>query len=429
MPALQLSNVHPSTYPGPHDIARTVLPNGIVVLSRSNHNNPSVVINGTLSAGSIFDSDEKLGLSDFVTSALMRGNEQRDFEQIYDSLELVGASLGFSAGTISVGFSGRCLVEDLPLLFELLAETLRRPTFPKKELDKLRPQLLTSLAIRGQDTADMASMAFDEMVYAGHPFRRPDDGFPETVRAITRKDIVDFHRQFFGPQGLIISVAGAVEAEAVTGLVEKSLGDWENARQPHLPGLPDIRPVTSIQRKHVTLPGKSQSDLMIGAIGPSRTSPDYLAASLGNSVLGQFGMMGRIGEVVREQSGLAYYAYSSLSAGFGPGTWEVSAGVSPANVEKAIELVRIELQRFVENGISVDELADSQDNYVGRLPLSLELNGGVAGSLLNIERFNLGLDYFQRYESLVRAVTPEQVVETARKYLDPARLSIASCGA
>jgi zinc protease len=146
-------------------------------------------------------------------------------------------------------------------------------------------------------------------------------------------------------------------------------------------------------------------------------------------VLGQFGMMGRIGDVVREQSGLAYYAYSSLSAGYGPGTWEVSAGVNPSNVEKTIELVYAELQRFVEQGVSREEMADSQDNFVGRLPLSLESNSGVAGSLLNIERYGLGLDHYLRYESLVRAVTPEQVVETARKYLDPERLAIATSGA
>lgn len=421
-----MTNFH--SLPGPEDISRATLPNGIVVLSRSNFNSPSAVVSGYLNAGSIFDSDEKLGLSDFVASALMRGTENLTFEEIYDRLESVGASLGFSAGTITVGFSGRCLAEDLPLLFKLLSDALRRPSFPKKELEKLRAQLLTGLAIRAQDTADQASLAFDEIVYAGHPYRRPDDGYPETVRAITRRDIVAFHQKHFGPRGLTLSVVGAVETEAATSLVEQFMGDWENPSQPELPRLPDIRPLTGIQRKHIPLPGKAQTDILMGAVGPSRTSPDYLPASLGNSILGQFGMMGRIGDVVREQSGLAYYAYSSLSAGYGPGTWEVSAGVNPANVEKAIELIRAELRQFVEQGVSAGELADSQDNFVGRLPLSLESNGGVASALLNIERYNLGLDYYRRYESLTRAVTPEQVAEAARKYLHPDRLAIVSSG-
>jgi len=163
-------------------------------------------------------------------------------------------------------------------------------------------------------------------------------------------------------------------------------------------------------------------------VGPNRRSPDLIPVSLGNSVLGQFGMMGRIGNVIREQSGLAYYAYSSLSAGSGPGTWEVSAGVNPTNVEKAISLILREIERFIENGVSAEELRDSQDNFVGRLPLSLESNGGVANALLNIERYDLGLDYYLRYESLIRAVTPEQVLESARKYLDLHKLAIATAG-
>ena len=145
-----------------------------------------------------------------------------------------------------------------------------------------------------------------------------------------------------------------------------------------------------------------QTDIYMGASGPLRKAPEYLAASLGNSVLGQFGMMGRIGDVVREQSGLAYYAYSSLSAGVGPGSWEVSAGVNTANVDKAIDLIREEIERFVAEGVSAEELADSQANFIGRLPLSLESNMGVANALINIERYDLGLDYYRRYADLVR---------------------------
>jgi zinc protease len=125
---------------------------------------------------------------------------------------------------------------------------------------------------------------------------------------------------------------------------------------------------------------------------------------------------------------LAYYAYSSISAGIGPGAWYVSAGVNPANVEKATDLIAQELKRYVNEGISAEELADSQANYVGRLPLSLESNGGVAGALLNIERFDLGLDYYRQYPDLIKAVTLDDICETAQKYIDPERLVIATAG-
>jgi len=138
--------------------------------------------------------------------------------------------------------------------------------------------------------------------------------------------------------------------------------------------------------------------------------------------------MGRIGDVVREKSGLAYYASSSLNAGTGPGSWEVSAGVNPLNVQKAVDLIVAELRRFVQKGVAAQELADSQDNYVGRLPLSLESNGGVAGALLNIERFDLGLDYYRRYDGLVRGVTRAQVRAAAEKFIDADRLAIAVAG-
>ena len=153
-----------------------------------------------------------------------------------------------------------------------------------------------------------------------------------------------------------------------------------------------------------------------------------MAASLGNSILGQFGMMGRIGEVVREKAGLAYYASSSLSAGTGPGIWSVSAGVGPSNVQKAADLIISELKRFVQKGVSRQELSDNQNQYVGRLPLTLESNGGVAGALLNIERNGLGLDYYRQYADNVRAVKRQEVQAAAEKYIDPERLVIAVAG-
>jgi zinc protease len=418
----------PHSLPGPDDIHREVLPNGITVLARSNFNSPSVSISGFLTVGSIFEGDEKLGLADFVSSALMRGTEGHSFDALYNELEAVGASLGFDAGVHATSFGGRSLVEDLPLILGLLTEALRAPIFPKDEVEKLRAQLLTGLSIRAQDTADMASLAFDQVAFDGHPYARPADGFPETILAITRDDLAEFHRLHFGPKGMVITIAGAVDPERAAEEVQRVLGGWQVNGQEDAPPLPEVKPLNETVRRHHPIADKSQSDLVIGVVGPRRTDPEYLSAALGNSVLGQFGMMGRIGDVVREKSGLAYYAYSSLSSGIGPGAWEVSAGVNPNNTARVIELIKKELKRFVLRGVSAEELADCQANYIGRLPLSLESNGGVAGALLNIERYQLGLDYYRRYADLVRAVRQDEVLETARKFIDPERLVVASAG-
>jgi len=419
---------HNSALPGPDDIYREVLPNGIVVLTRSNFNSPSVVVSGYFDAGTLFDPDEKLGLADFVTSALMRGTKKRTFDKIYNELESVGANLGFSSGVHKSGFNGRSLAEDLPLLLNLLSESLIAPSFPKAEMEKLRAQLLTGLSIRSQDTSDMASMVFDEILFKGHPYSRPEDGHPETVKKITRDDLVKFHRDHYGPRGMVIVIVGEVNSEDAVRQVRRAFGGWRVKGQKEALELPSFKPLKKTVSRHHRIAGKSQSDLIIGTNGPKRRDPEFMSASLGNSILGQFGMMGRIGDVVREKSGLAYYAYSSLSAGLGPGSWEVSAGVNPQNVKKATDLILAELRRFVVDGVTADELADSKANFIGRLPLSLESNGGVAGALLNIERHDLGMDYYRRYENLVNEVTADEVLTTARKFIDPDKLAIAVAG-
>jgi zinc protease len=417
-----------NSLPGPDDVYREVLPNGITVLTRANFNSPSVVIAGYFEAGSLFDTDEKLGLAEYTTIALMRGTKKRTFDEIYNAMEAVGASLGFNTGVHKSGFNGRSLAEDLPLLLDLLSEALTTPIFPKTEIEKLRAQLLTGLAIRAEDTGDMASMVFDKILFKDHPYSRPEDGYPETIQNIRRNDLAKFHHEHYGPRGMVIAIVGAVKPEDAVKQVKRALGSWQARSQKQTPELPPLKTLKKTVSKHHRIAGKSQSDLIIGTNGPMRRDPEFMSASIGNNILGQFGMMGRIGDVVREKSGLAYYAYSSLSAGLGPGSWEVSAGVNPQNVKKASDIIVDELKRFVQDGITADELADTKANFIGRLPLSLESNGGVANALLNIERHNLGWDYYHRYESLVNEVTAEDVLNTARKFIDPNKLVIAVAG-
>jgi len=424
--AISLSASH--SLPGPQDVGRFVLSNGIVVLTRANFHSPSVVVSGYLPAGSLGDPEEKLGLAHFVANALLRGTEQRDFQQIHAALEDVAASLSFGVTHHMVSFSGRVLAEDLPILLDVLADSLRHPLFPEAQIEKLRAQLLTALAIRAQDTAEMADLTFDQILFHHHPYSHPTDGWPQMVQAIARADLAAFHQRYYGPRGLVLAIVGAVEPQTALEGVQRVLGDWQNPSQEELLPLPPFQPPPRTLRKKVRIEGKAQSDLVLGTYGPARTDPDFLPASLGNSVLGQFGLAGRIGDAVREKAGLAYYAYSSLNTGFGPGSWEISAGVNPANIERALRLIRREVENFVTRGVTEEELADSQSNFIGRLPVSLESNAGVASALLTVERFALGLDYYQRYADLVRAVTPQDVLAVARKYFDPERLAIAIAG-
>jgi zinc protease len=284
------------------------------------------------------------------------------------------------------------------------------------------------LTIRAQDTGEMSSLVFDRLLYAGHPYGRPEDGYIETINAITRDDLMAFHTRHFGPRGAVVVITGPVEPTRGLDLLEKALGDWQNPAQSEDPRLPRLKQLKQGFRQHTNIAGKSQLDLVMGTHGPSRLSKDYYAAAVGNNILGQFGMMGRIGESVREKSGLAYYAYSSLSAGVGPGSWEFVAGVNPDNLEKTIRLITSEIRRFISRPVTISELSDVKANLIGRLPLAFESNAGMASALINLERYRLGLDYYQRYEGIINAVSRENILAVARKYLKPDRLIVSTAG-
>ena len=414
--------------PGPHDITRTELGNGIVLLVRPNYSSLSVAISGFLQAGSLYDPEPKLGLADYTATTLMRGTANRSFSEIYDELESMGASLGVSPGAHTAGFGGKSLADDLPHLLALLADVLIHPVFPKSDVEKVRSQLLTGLELRAQDTGEMASMGFDQIAYAGHPYRYPSDGYLDTIQAIKQKDLVDFHAKHYGPMEMVIVITGAVKSETAQKLVEESLGSWTNPDQPEVFQVPEADAVGETTRVHHPIEEKSQTDIVLGVVGPRRKWAGFYPALLGNSILGQFGMMGRIGDSVRNQAGLAYYAYSSLSSSIGPGPWIVAAGVAPQNLEKAIGLIKTEIKKFIAEPVTTQELADVQSNYIGRLPLSLESNSGVASALLTMERHQLGLDYLQGYEKMIREVTADSILDASRQYLDPDRLAISTAG-
>lgn len=414
--------------PGPNDIIRYELSNGIVVLVRENHASPSVVVSGLVRVGAADERPEQAGLAAFTAAALMRGTARRTFAQIYEELESVGASAGISGGTYNTGFAGKSLAEDLPLVLDILSDTLRHPTFPPDEIEKLRGEILTDLEERTHDTARMAALTFHELAYpAGHPYARSLSGYVETVSHITRDDLAAFYAGGYGPAGAIVAVVGAVKTDEALAQVEAAFGDWAGPTRERVP-LPDVPRIAETRERFVPIPGKTQSDIVLGYPGPARTDPAFLDAAVCNTVLGVFGMMGRLGDKVRDQQGLAYYAYSRVDGGPGPGPWRVIAGVNPTNVARAIASIRAEIARICEEPVGEQELADNKAFLTGSLPLRLETNEGVAQIIVDMERYNLGLDYLQRYADLINAITPEQVQAAAQKWLDPDAYALAIAG-
>ncbi len=242
--------------------------------------------------------------------------------------------------------------------------------------------------------------------------------------------MLKFHQQHFGPEGMVLCIVGGIDPAEAAEMVRKAFESWAKNPNPLavFENLPVVQNPPKIKKIHVEIPEKSQMDLILGGIGPDRKSSYFQAAKLGNCILGQFGMMGRIGKIVRDDNGLAYYAGSNLNSSQLGGSWEVSAGVNPKNKKKAIDLIASELKQFVELPVFPEELEDVKSYFTGRLPLDMESNAGVAYHLLNIERYDLGLDYYREYEGLIRSITIENVLEAARKYIDPGRLLIVTAG-
>lgn len=416
-----------SALPGPDDILRRELPNGIVVLARENWSAPSAVIEGFVLAGNLDEPEALPGLASFTAAMLSRGTRSRTFAEINEIIEGMGASLGYSSDRYKTGFSTKSLAEDLDTVLEILADELRKPVFPAEYVEKVRSLRLSALAERENDTRQMASLAFRELMYGGHPLGRDPLGTRESLKAINRDALVRFYEEFFSPQGMVVAVVGALPAETAVRKIEAAFGDWHAARPPR-PPLPPWHGLDGIRRRHVAMPDKSQSDLVLGWPAMRRLDPDFDPARLANTVLGVFGMMGRLGANVRERQGMAYYAFSRLSADRDVGTWAAIAGVNPVNVSRAVTAILEEAKRLQDELVPDDELEDAKRYLIGSLPLQLETNDGVASLLVDLEWDQLGLDYLERYREIIEGLTAEQVQAVARKYLDPEAYALAVAG-
>jgi zinc protease len=314
------------------------------------------------------------------------------------------------------------------LVVDVLADVLQRPVFPAEHVDKLRSQTLTALQERDNDTGSAASMLFHQLAYpAGHPYGWPLEGYHDTVATFRRDQVVDFYRRFVGPDGAALVIVGDVQADEAIAMARDAFGGWRRQEAANR-SFPSVSRPAALVRGEKVLHGKTQSDIVLGVPAMRRSDPDYEAARLANTILGRFGMMGRLGENVREQLGLAYYSYSTLAANKEPGVWQVIAGINPDNVERCLAAVDTELGRLGAELVPDEELGDSKALLTGSLPLRLETNDGVAEAILDMVWHGLGLDYLQRYGDIVRAISAEHVRQVAATYLHPGAYILAIAG-
>ncbi len=420
-----------ASLPNEKNIAQFALANGIRVLVYENHASPAVVISGYLISGT---RDEhgfgpgKLGLASFTSDCLMRGTSRYTYDQIFETTEAIGASASIGAAMHTTGFGAKSLSEDAPLMVEILAQAIRQPVFPSDEVEKERAEWLNDLEERTNSTNAMCGLAFGRLCYPeGHPYHYSADGEMATARSITLDDVRQFHASTYAPQGMVVVVCGAITPKAVRELMQANFGDWSATRIARAE-LPLVTKTPGIQREHITMPGKSQTTVQWGHAALPRTHPDWMACALMNSVLGQFGMYGRMGESVRKEEGLVYYIGTRFEGGPGPGAWSCYAGTNPSTVDRVLELSRAETKRMQQRGVTITELDDNKRYFTGSLPLALETNEGIAGQINNMVRYDLGLNYLLAYPDLVAAVTRKDLQRVAQTWLDVDNFVCVSAG-
>ena len=407
---------------------RIVLGNGLTVIVQSSPGVGAAAVHGFVKAGGVWDGDRP-GHSRFVAATLMHGTQRRSNAQIAEDLDAMGATLAIVPGLEVTTITGRALADDLPVLLGIAAEVLTEPAFPSEEVEKVRGQLITSARVNGLDTRHVAERVFRRLAYPkGHAHAQIPDGDEAVLAALGPANLQAFHARHYGPEAAAIAIVGDVDPGQAVGQVAERFGGWAGhgapaqsidpnavsggALDPLVPGPQASGP----HRQETVLPGKTQSDLVLGVPGLRRADPAYYSTMMANLLLGQLGMMGRIGENVRERQGMAYYAYSDLRAGLTAGPWWVRAGVNPANVDRAVAAILAEIGTFQRDGPGADELADARTFLTGSLSVRLETTQGLAQMLSDIELHGLGLDYLERYPSIIQRVGRDDIVDAIRRF-------------
>jgi zinc protease len=406
---------------------REVLANGVTVLAKRTSTTPAVTLIANLRAGAVHDTAELPGVAHFMSRTIDRGTERYSADELAEQLDNRGVTLAASVNRHLLSLACTCLVEDLDNVLGLVADVAIRPTFPVAEIDRRRGEIVTLIRQDEDNPGAVAVETLMSMLYGAHPYGRRLRGTVASVERIDRQTLQRFHTAHCVPQGLSLAVVGDIEPARAVDAARASFGEWKGGPAVEVTSVP-VPASAGRHSRVVPMMNKSQTDIAYGFATITRQDASYYGYSLMNNILGQYSLGGRLGDSIREQQGMAYYVYSSLDANLMPGPLVIRAGVSPANVTKAVASIDTELQKLADSGPTEQELQESKQYLIGSMPRTLETNMGIASYLQTVEFFGLGLDYDVRMPDLLKAVTPEQVHHIARRAIDPANATVVVAG-
>ncbi|HWJ14961.1 MAG TPA: pitrilysin family protein [Gemmatimonadaceae bacterium] len=374
-----------------------------------------------------YEPEEKPGLANFVANMLSEGTTHRNGDQISNDLQLLGTEVNAFIGGESGRVSFESTRDKFAATLAVLADLLENPTFPQDALDRLRARTIVSLTVNRDRTSGIANVVFPKSVFGtAHPYGRSMN--EASVKAITRDDLVAFYKNYFRPGHAVISVVGDISQAEAKRAVENALSGWKaggSVPDFSYPAAPSPKPTTIYL---VDKPGAAQSTFALGEVGPPRATPDYFALRVMNEMLGVL-FQSRLNHNIREVKGYSYGVGSSFGFGKGPGAFRAGGDIVTAKTDSALIEFMKELRDIRgRRPPSDDELAQAKASLVQSLPSTFASVTGVNNNIASIYTQGLAEDYYQAFARAVNAVTREDVVRVAQKYIDPEHLTIVIVG-
>ncbi len=410
------------TFP-PYEI-RT-LENGLRVVVVSQNEQPAVSLRLLVQAGAAQDPQDRAGLAKMVGALADQGVPGRTSSQIAETIDYVGGALGTGAATDLSFVNALVLKTHFDLALDLVSEVARTPTFPQEELDRVRDQALSAMQVNMQDPDHVADVAIDRLVYGFHPYGLPGNGTPDSIRSITRDDVVRFHETWFAPNNAFLAVVGDVTPDEAFAGVERVFGSWARKDVPAA----DVGTMPEPTRRLVLIdrPGSVQTEIRAGTIAIPRKHPDYMAVNLASKILGGEGA-NRLQNVLRSERGLTYGASADMDALKQGGAIVAKTDTQTSTTGEALRITVDEFARLVRDQVGERELMGAQAYLAGSFPLGLETADEIALQVLNVLFYDLDVKDLETYPARVSAVTAADIQRVAREFIKPDRLSIVLVG-
>jgi zinc protease len=407
---------------------RTTLANGAELIVSEKHDLPMVSFSLNFLGGSAqFEPADKRGVASLTASMMSEGTKRRDGEALSNAMQLLGTTLGVGIGAESGGVSFVSTTGKFAPALDLLADVLLNSTFPADALERLRAQRLVSLSQAKAQPGSVAARVFPRVLYGtAHPYGAMTT--EASLKAITRDDVVAFYKAYCQPGRAVIVVTGDVKVADVKAAIEKALAGWTaGGSRPAFdyPAVPGKRPTTIYL---VDKPGAAQSTFAVGLPGPPRSTADYYAISVMNTMLGGF-FQSRLNANIREEKGYSYGVTSGFAFGRGPGAFRAGGDIISEKSDAALVEFMKELKGIQgARPVTDEELKTAKDALVQRLPAAFESISSISGAITTIWAQGLPDTYYQQYGAAVAAVTKADVLRVAKQYIDLDHLNIVIVG-